>query len=62
MDYLKLIAEREEELQKQMQVVENFSDEMRIVLKKGKLVHTQNLMLDFSREIHSSKREKQTQI
>jgi len=58
---LKLIVKREEELQKEMQVVRTFSDDIhmefgmdkcaKIVLKRGKLVQSQNLILDFNREI-----------
>ena len=61
MDDLKVIGETEEELQKQMQVARNFSDDIhkefgldkcaKIVLKRGKLVQSQNLILDFTREI-----------
>ena len=63
MDDLKLMGKTEEELQKQMQVVRirNYSDDIdmefgldncaKTVLKRGKLVHSQNLILDFNREI-----------
>jgi hypothetical protein len=61
MDNLKLIEKTEEELQKQKQVVRNFSEDIHmefglhrctnIVMKRGKLVHSQNLILDFNREI-----------
>jgi hypothetical protein len=61
MDHLQLIGETEEELQKQMQVVRTFSDDIhkefglekcaKILLKRGKLVQSQNLTLDFNREI-----------
>jgi len=61
MDHLQLIGETEEELQKQMQVVRNFSDDIhkefglekcaKSLLKRGKLVQSQNLILDFNREI-----------
>ena len=57
---LKLTGKTEEELQKQMQVVRTFSDNThtefglnkcaKIAFKKGKLVHSQNLILDFNRE------------
>jgi hypothetical protein len=62
---LKMIGKTEEELQKQVQVVRNFSDDIhmeyglhkcaKIVLKRGKLVHSQNLILDFNREIKELK-------
>ena len=58
---LKLICKTEEELQKQAQVVRIFSDYINMefgldkcektVLKRGKLVHSQNIILDFNREI-----------
>jgi len=58
---LKLIGNTEEDLQKHMQVVRNFSTDIHkefgldkraeTVLKTGKLVHSQNLILDFNREI-----------
>ena len=61
MDDLKLIGKTEEKLQKQMQVIRNFSDDIhiefgldkctKIVFKRGKLVHSQNLILDFNTEI-----------
>ena len=61
MDDLKLIGKTEEEIQKQMQVVRTFSVDIhmefgldkfaKIVLKTEKLVHSQNLLLDFNREI-----------
>lgn len=61
MDNLKLISTTEEELKKQIQTVRTFSDDIHVefrlnkcaktVLKKGKLVHSQNLMLDINREI-----------
>ena len=56
-----MIGKTEEELQKQMQVVRTFSDDIhlefeldkraKIVFKKGKFVLSQNLILDFNREI-----------
>jgi hypothetical protein len=59
-DNLKLIGKTQEELLKQVQVVRNFSDDIhmesgldrcaKIVLTRGKLVHSQNLILDFKRE------------
>jgi hypothetical protein len=58
---LKLIDNTEEELQKHMQVVRTFSIDIHkefgldkcaeTVLKTGKLVHPQNLILHFNREI-----------
>ena len=61
MDHLQLIGETEEEIQKQIKVVRTFSDDIhtgfgfdkcaKIVLKKGKLVQSQNLILVFNREI-----------
>ena len=61
MDDLKLIAKSEEELQKQIQTVKTFSDDIhmefglekcaKIAFKRGKLVHLQNLVIDINREI-----------
>ena len=61
MDDLRLIAESEEELQKQIQTFENFSDDISmefglekcatITFKRGKLAHLQNLVIDTNREI-----------
>ena len=61
MDDLKLIAKTEEELQKQIQTVKTFSDDIhmefgpekcaKIAFKRGKLVHSQNLVIDINREI-----------
>jgi hypothetical protein len=61
MDDLKLIAKSEEELQKQIQTVKNFSDDIhmelglekcaKITFKRGKLIHSQNLVIDINREI-----------
>jgi len=58
---LKLIAKSEEELQKQIQTVNTFSDDInmeiglekcaKIAFKRGKLVHSQNLVIDINREI-----------
>jgi hypothetical protein len=60
-DDLKLLGKSEEELQKQIQMVKIFSDDIhmefgldkcaKIVFKKGKLVHSQNLVVDINREI-----------
>jgi hypothetical protein len=56
-----LIAKSEEELQKQIQTVKIFSDDIhkefglkkgaKITFKKGKLTHWQNLVIDTNREI-----------
>jgi hypothetical protein len=61
MNDLKLLGKSEEELQKQIETVTNFSDDIqmefgldkcaKIVFKKGKLVHSQNLLVDINREI-----------
>jgi len=61
MDDLKLIAKSEEELQKQIKTVKTFSDDIhmeyglencaKIAFKRGKLVHSQNLVIDINREI-----------
>jgi len=61
MDDLKLIGKTEEELQKQMQVLRIFSDDIhiefghdncaKIVLQREKLVLSQNLIHDFNKEI-----------
>jgi hypothetical protein len=69
MDDLKLIGKTGEELQKQMQRVRTYSDDIHmefrldkcanIVLKKGKLVHSQNLILD-NREIQQLEQGKAT--
>jgi len=60
MDELKLIAKSEEELQKQIQTVKTFSDDIhmefelkkcaKITFKRGKLTHLQNLVMDTNRE------------
>lgn len=64
----KLVSEAVKELQKQLQTVKIFSDDVymefvrdncaKIVHKKGKLVHSQNLLLDISREIQQLERGK----
>jgi hypothetical protein len=61
MDDLKLTAKSEEELQKQVQTVKTFSDDIhmefglekcaKITFKKGKLIHSQTLGIDINREI-----------
>jgi len=60
MDDLKLIAKSEEEIQKQIQTVKTFSDDIhmefglekcaKITFKRGKLTHSQNLVIDINRE------------
>src|SRR5215469_1553793 len=57
MDDLKLIAKSEEELRKQIQTVKTFSDDIHMdfglekCAKKGKIIHSQNLVIDINREI-----------
>jgi hypothetical protein len=61
MEGLKFIAKSDEELQKQIQIVKTFSDDIhmeiglqkcaKIAFKRGKLVHLQNLVIDINREI-----------
>jgi hypothetical protein len=61
MDDFKLLGKPEEELQKQIQTVTTFSDDnhmefgpdkcAKIVFKNGKLVHSQNLVVNINREI-----------
>ena len=68
MDDLKLIAISEEELQKQIQTVKTFSNDThmdfglekcaKITIKKGKLIHSQNLLIDINREIQELEQEK----
>jgi hypothetical protein len=68
MDDLRLMDKTEEELQTQMQAVRTISDDIhmefrlekcaKFVLKTGKLVHSQNLILHFNREIQELKQEK----
>jgi hypothetical protein len=58
---LKLISKSEKELQKQIQTVKRFSDDIhmdfgldqcaKIIFKRGKLTHSQNLVIDINREI-----------
>ena len=60
MEDLKLIRKTEEEVQKQLQAVRKINDDVRMefglekcakfVLRKRKLVHSQNLFLQFNRE------------
>jgi hypothetical protein len=68
MDDLKLLGKSEGELQTQIQTVTTFSDDIhmefgldkwaKVVFKKGKLVHSQNLVVDISREIQELKQGK----
>ena len=68
MDDLKLIVKSEEELQKEIQTVKTFSDYIhmefglekraKIAFKRGKLVHSQNLVIDINREIQELERGK----
>jgi hypothetical protein len=61
MDDLKLLGKSEEGLQKQIQTVTTFSDDIhmefgldrcaKVVFKNGKLVHSQNLVVGINREI-----------
>jgi hypothetical protein len=61
MDDLKLTARSEEELQRQIHTVKTFSDDIRmefglekcakITFKRGKLISSQNLVIDNNREI-----------
>jgi len=70
MDDLTLIAKSEEELQKQIQIVKTFSDDIhmeyglekfaKIAFKRGKLVHSKNLVIDINREIQELEQEKTT--
>jgi hypothetical protein len=64
MGNLMLLGKTKEELQKQMEVVRTFSVEFgldkcaEMVLKKGKLVHSQNFIPDFNcdmQEMHISR-------
>jgi hypothetical protein len=68
MDDLKLIAKSEEEIQKQIQTVKNFSDDIhmefgldkcaKITFKRGKLTHSQNLVIDINRKLQELERGK----
>jgi hypothetical protein len=61
MDELKLIAISEKEVQKQIQRVQTFSDDInmefglekyaKITFKRGKLTHSRNNVTDINREI-----------
>jgi hypothetical protein len=68
MDDLKLLGKSEEELQKQIQTVTTFSYDIhvefrldkcaKILFKKGKLIHSQNLVVDINREIQEPEQGK----
>ena len=68
MDDLKLIAKSEEELQKQIQTVKIFSDDIhmefgleicaKIAFKRGKLLRSQDLLIDINREIQELEQRK----
>jgi hypothetical protein len=70
MNDLKLTGKSEEQLQKQMHVTRTFSDDIhmefgldkcaKIVLKRGKLVHSHNLMFDLTEKYKSLNRLKHT--
>jgi hypothetical protein len=70
MNNLKLIRKTEKELKSQVPIIKNFSDNIhvefrlvkcaKIVFKKRKLVHFQNLMLYTNREIQQPELEKHT--
>ena len=69
---LKLITKSEEELQKQIQTVNTFSNDInmefglekcaKITFKGGKLTHSQNLVTDTNREIQELEQGKTLQI
>ena len=58
---MKLIDKSDYELRKQIQTVKTFSDDIhmdfgleecaKIIFRKGKLIHSQNLVIDINREI-----------
>jgi hypothetical protein len=70
MNGFKLIGKTEEGTQKKVQIARTFSDDIhsefgldkkaKIVLKKGKLVHSQTVMLDINREIQERAQGKRT--
>jgi formate dehydrogenase maturation protein FdhE len=70
MDDLKLIAKSEEEFRKQIQRFKTFSDDIhmnfglekcsKITFKKGKLIHSQNLVIDINRELQELEQGKRT--
>ena len=61
MDDMKLTAKSEEEIRKRIQTIKTFSDDIhidfglekcaKITFKKGKLIHSKNLVIDINREI-----------
>ena len=61
MDDLKLIAKSEEELKKQIETVKTFSDDIhvefglekcaKIAYRRGKVAHSQSLVININREI-----------
>jgi hypothetical protein len=65
---LKLIGKSEEELQKQIQTVKTLSDDFhmefwlekcaKIAFKRGKLAHSQNLVIDINWEIQQLEQRK----
>ena len=67
-DDLKLIAKSEEQLQKPIQTLKTFSDDIntefglencaKISFKRGNLVHSQNLVIDINREIQELEQRK----
>ena len=72
MDDLKLIAKSEEELGKRIHTVKTFSNDIpidfglekcaKITFKKGKLIHSQNLVIDINREIQELEQKKNVQV
>ena len=68
MDDLKLIAKSQEELQKGIQTLKTFSDDInmetglekcaKITIKRGKLTHLRNLVIDTNREIQETEQGK----
>ena len=70
MDDLKLIAKSDEELRKQIQTVKTFSNDIhmdfgleecaKITFKKGKLIHSQNLVIDITEKYKNWSKEKRT--
>ena len=72
MDDLKLIAKSEEELQKQIQTLKTFSDDIhmafvlekcaKVTFRRGKLIQAQNLMIDTTRELQELEQGKKLQV
>ena len=70
MDDLKLIAKSEEELQKEIKTVKTFSDDIhmdfllekcaKIEFKRGKLIYSQNFVIDINKEIQELEQGKRT--